>query len=261
MDTRHPEIQPLEREQRLYERVVEKIITLIQGGAWAPGDRLPPERDLAEAFGVSRTVVREAVKTLEARGVLEALTGSGVYVRSPDSATVSRSLRMYLQLLDQDDIDLRLAEIRRVLEVEIAALAAVRATAEERQELRRLCLEMRKHTGAPRVLAEMDYQLHQLLAEATRNELFGVLLTPLIEQLREHFVYAWEHYGGRPVENVFAQHESVVAAVEAGDAELARSAMAAHIAFYIDILQARVRERQAAAHLVAGNGAAPAAGR
>jgi DNA-binding FadR family transcriptional regulator len=103
----------------------------------------------------------------------------------------------------------------------------------------------------------MDFQLHLLLAEATRNELFGVLLTPLIEQLREHFVYAWEHYGGRPVESVFAQHEAVVAAVEAGDAELARSAMAAHIAFYIGILQTRVQERQIA-RLAAGNGASPA---
>ena len=195
MDLKLHHIEPLEREQRLYERVVEKIVALIQDGAWAPGDRLPPERDLAEAFAVSRTVVREAVKTLEARGVLETLSGSGVYVRSPDSAMVSRSLRMYLQLLDQDDIDLRLAEIRCVLEMEIAALAAARATAEERQELRRLCQEMRKHAGAPRVLAEMDFQLHLLLAEATRNELFGVLLTPLIEQLREHFIYAWEHYG------------------------------------------------------------------
>ena len=128
------QIEPLEREQRLYERVVDRIIALIQDGTWAAGDRLPPERDLAEAFGVSRTVVREAVKTLEARGVLETLAGSGVYVRPPDSAMVSRSLRMYLQLLDQDDLDLRLAEIRCVLEVEIAALAAARATAEERQD-------------------------------------------------------------------------------------------------------------------------------
>ncbi len=256
MDTRFPDIQPLEREQRLYERVVEKIIPLIQDGSWAPGDRLPPERDLAEAFGVSRTVIREAVKTLEARGVLETLAGSGVYVRFPDSAAVSRSLRMYLQLLDQDDIDLRLAEIRRVLEVEIAALAAARATPEERQEMHRLCQEMRKHVGAPRVLAEMDFQLHLLLAEATRNELFGVLLTPLIEQLREHFVYAWEHYGARPVENVFEQHEAIVAAVEVGDAEGARRAMAAHIVFYIEILQARVQQRQAA-RLTAGNGGSP----
>ena len=70
MDSKLFEIAPLEREQRLYERVVDKIIDLIQGNTWGPGDRLPPERDLAEAFGVSRTVVREAVKVLEARGVL-----------------------------------------------------------------------------------------------------------------------------------------------------------------------------------------------
>ena len=182
----------------------------------------PPERDLAEAFGVSRTVVREAVKVLEARGVLETQTGSGLYVREPDSATVSRSLRLYLQLMDQDDIDVRLVEIRRVLEVETAALAAVRATPDERQELRRLCQEMRKHADLPRVLAQMDFQFHLLLAEATRNELFGVLLTPLMEQLREHFTYAWEHYAGRPVEQVFEQHEAIAAAVEACDADAAR---------------------------------------
>lgn len=246
MDTRLPDIEPLEREQRLYERVVERLLARIQEGAWRSGDRLPPERDLAEAFGVSRTVIREAVKTLEARGVLETQTGSGVYVRSPDSAMVSRSLHMYLQLLDQDGIDLRLAEIRRVLEVEIAALAAIRSSPEERQELRRLCQEMRKHAGSPRVLAEMDFQFHLLLAEATRNELFGILLSPVIEQLHDHFLYAWEHFGARPVESVFAQHEAITAAVEAGEADLARRAMAQHIAFYIEILQARVRERQSA---------------
>lgn len=241
-------IEPLEREQRLYERVVEQILVMIQNGAWSQGDRLPPERDLAEAFAVSRTVVREAIKTLEARGVLETLTGSGVYVRPPDPALVSRSLHMYLQLLDQDDIDLRLAEIRSVLEVEIAALAAVRSTPEERQELRRLCQEMRKHVTSPRVLAELDFQFHLLLAEATRNELFGILLTPVIQQLHDHFLYAWEHYGARPVENVFAQHEAITDAVEAGDAQRARRAMAQHIAFYVEILQARLQIRQAASN-------------
>src|SRR5215212_6400669 len=84
-------IEPLEREQRLYERVVEKVLELISSGAWKPGFRLPPERELSEAFGVSRTVVREAVKALEARGVLESATGSGVSVRRADFNMVSRS--------------------------------------------------------------------------------------------------------------------------------------------------------------------------
>src|SRR4029453_963855 len=83
-------IEPLEREPRLYERLVDKILGLISSGAWKPGFRLPPERELSEGFGVSRTVVREAVKALEARGVLESMAGSGVSVRLADFNMVSR---------------------------------------------------------------------------------------------------------------------------------------------------------------------------
>src|SRR6266542_5975967 len=96
-------IEPLEREQRLYERVVEKVLELISSGAWKPGFRLPPERELSEAFGVSRTVVREAVKALEARGGVESATGSGVLVRHADFNMVSRSLQTYMQLANLDD--------------------------------------------------------------------------------------------------------------------------------------------------------------
>ncbi len=91
-------IEPLEREQRLYERVVEKVLDLISSGEWKPGYRLPSESKLSEAFGVSRTVVREAVKALEARGVLESATGSGVSVRLVDFNMVSRSFQTYIQL-------------------------------------------------------------------------------------------------------------------------------------------------------------------
>src|SRR5690349_23860891 len=101
-------IEPLEREQRLYERVVEKVLNLIASGAWKPGFRLPPERELSEAFGVSRTVVREAVKALEARGVLESTTSSGVSVRAADFNMVSRSFQTYIQLSNQDDIDIEI---------------------------------------------------------------------------------------------------------------------------------------------------------
>src|SRR5512147_1497310 len=99
-------IEPLEREQRLYERIVDKVLELISSGQWKPGYRLPPERELSEAFGVSRTVVREAVKALEARGVLESTTGSGVSVRQADFNMLSRSFQTYIQLSNQDDIDI-----------------------------------------------------------------------------------------------------------------------------------------------------------
>ena len=177
-------IEPLEREQRLYERVVEKVLELISSGAWKPGFRLPSERELSEAFGVSRTVVREAVKALEARGVLESTTGSGVSVRRADFNMVSRSLQTYMQLSRAVDFEIRLNEVRRVLEVELVALAADRATPEQRVQLRQICEQMRAGDKTAQQMAELDFRLHITLAEATQNELFKILLAPLIDQLR-----------------------------------------------------------------------------
>jgi len=237
MDAKTPIIEPLAREQRLYERVTARILGLVKDDTWKSGDRLPAERELADAFGVSRTVVREAIKVLEAQGVLETVTGSGVYVRPPDSSVVSRSLQTYIQLLDQDDIALRLAEIRRVLEVEIAALAAERATPEQRNQLEQLCREMRQQKDSAEALAKLDLRFHILLADATQNQLFRILLTPLIEQLREHFLYMWEGYGPRPLERVFEQHEALVTAIQHGQVEQARQTMTGHLAYSCEVLQ------------------------
>ena len=229
-------IEPLEREQRLYERVVEKVLEMISSGAWKPGFRLPPERELSEAFGVSRTVVREAVKALEARGVLESTTGSGVSVRLADFNMVSRSLQTYMQLTNQVDFEIRLNEVRRVLEVELVALAAGRATPEQRSQLRQICQQMRAGGKTAQQMAELDFRLHVTLAEATQNELFKILLAPLIDQLRDHIILTWEDFP-RPVNLVFDQHEAIVAAVESGDAEAARQAMIKHLAFSREVLE------------------------
>ena len=229
-------IEPLEREQRLYERVVEKVLELISSGAWKPGFRLPSERELSEAFGVSRTVVREAVKALEARGVLESAIGSGVSVRRADFNMVSRSLQTYMQLSKQVDFEIRLNEVRRVLEVELVALAADRATPEQRVQLRQICEQMRAGDKTAQQMAELDFRLHITLAEATQNELFKILLAPLIDQLRDHITLTWEGFP-RPVDLVLDQHEAIVTAVESGDAETARQAMIKHLAFSREVLE------------------------
>jgi GntR family transcriptional repressor for pyruvate dehydrogenase complex len=229
-------IEPLEREQRLYERVVEKVLELIASGTWKPGYRLPPERELSEAFGVSRTVVREAVKALEARGVLESTTGSGVSVRRADVNIVSQSLQTYMQLANRDDSEIRLNEVRRVLEVEMVALAASRVTPEQRTQLRQICRQMREGQNTAKQMAELDFRLHITLAEATQNDLFKVLLAPLIDQLHNHIILTWEDFP-RPVEQVFDQHEAIVAAVENGDADAARQAMMNHLMFSRQVLE------------------------
>lgn len=229
-------IAPLEREQRLYERVVDKVLELISSGAWKPGYRLPSERELSEAFGVSRTVVREAVKALEARGILESTTGSGVSVRRADFNIVSQSLETYMQLANRDDFEIRLNEVRLVLEVEMVALAASRITPEQRMALRQICGQMRDGKNTAKQMAELDFRLHVTLAEATQNDLFKVLLAPLISQLREQIVLTWEDFP-RPVEEVFDQHESIVAAVENGDADVARQAMTKHLMYSRNVLE------------------------
>jgi GntR family transcriptional regulator, transcriptional repressor for pyruvate dehydrogenase complex len=231
-----PAIEPLEREQRLYERVVEKVLELISSGAWKSGYRLPPERELSEAFGVSRTVVREAVKALEARGVLESTTGSGVSVRRADVNIVSQSLQTYMQLANRDDFEIRLNEVRRVLEVELVALAAVRRTPEQLTKLHQICQQMRAGGNTAKQMAELDFSLHVTLAEATQNELFKVLLAPLINQLRNHIILTWEDFP-RPVEQVFDQHEAIVAAVGNGEADAARQAMMRHLMFSREVLE------------------------
>ena len=237
MSQESPNIEPLKREQRLYERVANKIMDLIKDDTWKSGDRLPTERELADAFDVSRTVVREAVKYLEAQGVLEVTTGSGIYVRSPDSALVSRSLQTYLQLLGTEDFTFRLAEIRRILEVEIAALAATRATSKHRSELRDLCQQMELARTSTEKVAELDLRFHGVLAEATQNELFGILLAPLMEQLRHLFQYAWAGYGTRSMDLVFKQHKEILVAIEQGNPDAARQAMAEHMAYSLEVLE------------------------
>jgi DNA-binding FadR family transcriptional regulator len=229
-------IEPLGREQRLYERVVEKVLELISSGAWKAGFRLPPERELSEAFGVSRTVVREAVKALEARGVLESGVGSGVLVKTVDFNMVSQSLKTYMQLSNLVDFEFRLNEVRQVLEVEMVALAAGRVTPEQKKQLRHICNEMRVSGNSSKQMAELDFQLHMTLAESTQNELFKVLLAPLINQLRDQIVLTWEDFP-RPVNVVLDQHEAIVKAVESGDGEAARQAMIKHLAFSRKVLE------------------------
>jgi GntR family transcriptional repressor for pyruvate dehydrogenase complex len=120
--------------------------------------------------------------------------------------------------------------------VEMVALAASRVTAEQRKQLRKICKEMRVDSNTSKQMAELDFRLHVTLAEATQNELFKVLLAPLINQLRDQIILTWEDFP-RPANVVLDQHEAIVEAVENGDADAARQAMAKHLAFSRKVLE------------------------
>src|SRR5689334_24400918 len=113
------------RTSRLYEQIVQQIEETILKGDLKPGDQLPAERDLAQRFGVSRTAVREAVKALREKGLVEAYTGRGTFVTNGRSQVIRHSLDLMLKINQQEGL-LHLAELRSILEPEIAALAASR---------------------------------------------------------------------------------------------------------------------------------------
>src|SRR5437868_12688724 len=114
------------RTSRLYEQIVQQIEESILKGALKPGDQLPAERELAEQFGVSRTAVREAVNALREKGLVEAYSGRGTFVTDGTSQAIRQSLDLMIKI-GQPDGSTHLAELRAILEPEIAALAATRA--------------------------------------------------------------------------------------------------------------------------------------
>jgi DNA-binding FadR family transcriptional regulator len=149
---------------------------------------------------------------------------------------VSRSLQPYLPLSNRVDFEIRLNEVRRVLEVEMVALAAARRNPDQLAKLHQICDQMRAQGNTAKEMAELDFQLHVTLAEATQNDLFKVLLAPLINQLRDQIILTWEDFP-RPVNEVFDQHEAIVSAVEGGDAEAARQAMLRHLNYSRHVLE------------------------
>lgn len=180
-------------------------------------------------------MIREAVKFLEAQGWLRVTTGSGIYVQNPSSDLVSRSLETYLELSGPNEYPSQLIEVRRILEIEMAALAAERATEAQIAQLTAYCEQMRASLPERSRLADLDFQLHTLLAEATQNELFKVLLSPLIDQLHDIFLQTWAAYGDRPIERIFQQHEAIVTAVARHDPQAARDAMIAHMDYSAEV--------------------------
>ena len=164
---------------RLAEQVVLELERMI-AGEYPPGERLPKEAELAERFHVSRIVIREAVKILEGRGVLDVRAGSGTYAVGPSVEKVKDSLLRLFR--DQpiptfEDME-RMLEIREVLEETAASLAAVRATEADREEIE-AALAVMESGGDVALIAEADLRFHRAVARAVHNPYFEMVLEPL----------------------------------------------------------------------------------
>jgi GntR family transcriptional repressor for pyruvate dehydrogenase complex len=213
------------RDPRLSDKVADLMLKAIVAQRLPPGARLPSERELGEQFGVSRTVVREAVKALAAKGLIEARSGSGLRVAAVDGAAVTESFALFLHgsTINYSKVH----EIRTGLEVQMAAAAASRRTDDDLQLLERACERVEAAISDSRVAAVHDVEFHRAIGSATHNELYVVLLdavgVALLDVRRANL--------GTPRADslTISHHRAILDAIRAGSEPAAAEAMRLHL--------------------------------
>ncbi len=216
------------QHRKLYEQVVERVRQQILAGELKSGDQLPNERSLGERFGVSRTVIREAVKTLIQNGLVEVRRGQGTFVVDSTADALKESLRLMMGFASEERRAGEMVEVRELLEPDIAAAAALRHNEEDLAALRAAIREMDAALGDAQGFIEADNRFHIALAVATQNHFIPRLLDSVVDLLQEMRAQIFQVTGG-PTRGQ-RHHRDILAAVEAGDAEGARAAMLAHLA-------------------------------
>ena len=211
---------------RLYEQIVAQIEDHILKGDLKPGDRLPSERELGQQFGVSRTAVREAVKTLTQKGLVEVYPGRGTFVTDSTRSAVRHSISLMMRIGNEEGTR-DLIEVREILEPEIAALAALRASDEDITSLREAVQAMDSAMDDPDTYIEADLDFHLALAQGSTNLLIPVLIDTLVDMLRDHRKQAANVDGG--LERGQPYHRRILRAVEERDPDNARKAMLDHL--------------------------------
>lgn len=210
--------------QRLYRSVLDKMLMLIDSGEFPAGGRLPPERELAERFNVSRPTIREAIIALEVLDRVQVKTGSGVYIleHQPNGGNGYEGISPF-----------ELTEARALIEGEAVALAAAHITEEELLELERSLYEMAQENDEGDLASgDADRKFHHIISEATRNKMI-ILITDQLWHVRNNAPNVFQAYkaiceadGQRRVD----EHREIYEALVKRDAKAAKAAMHEHFA-------------------------------
>jgi GntR family transcriptional regulator, hexuronate regulon transcriptional repressor len=218
--------------RKLYQQVASTIMESIMSGKYKPGERLPSERDLAAAFKVSRPTIREAMISLEIRGLAEARHGSGIYVTDQPPAHEGAG--------DLDIGAFELTEARRLFEGEAAALAATTITEECLEELERIVAEMVDENARKQQDWTADRRFHIAIARATRNTAIATVIENLLDMRHKSplCVYMLERARRVGVQPRVSEHRRILVALRKHDPRAARNAMRDHLARVIEDLLA-----------------------
>jgi GntR family transcriptional repressor for pyruvate dehydrogenase complex len=220
-------LKPLSRP-RLYEQLVERLLDHVAEVGLVPGDRLPPERELAILLGVSRASVTQALVALEVQGIVDVRHGDGAVIREvPHGRQVLGALRARRNRLRE------VIEAREALEVKLAALAAHRRTDADLEEIDVSLAAMIEDIAGGGRGVDADERFHAAVTAAAHSGLLADLMKEISELIRETRIESLAQ-PGRPLESL-AGHRRVADAIKVQDAAGAAAAMAAHIAAVSDV--------------------------
>ena len=214
------------QSERLYEQIVQQIEQRLVAGELKVGDQLPSERELAEQFAVSRTAVREAIKTLREKGLVEILVGRGTFIANGTNDIVRHTLSLLMKF-DSTNGFINMVEVREIMEPEIAAVAATRITDEYIAAMQEAMDKMEAAMNDVEAFVEADLDFHLALAEATQNPMIPALLDPIINLLREQRILTTQIKG--VAQHGQYNHKIIIEAVKRRDPEAAREAMRCHL--------------------------------
>lgn len=214
------------RTSRLYEQIVRQIEQSVLKGTLKTGDQLPSERELAQQLRVSRTAVREAVKALCQKGLVEVHSGQGTFITDGTSQAARQSFDLMVKVGQQESSE-HLVQLRLLLEPGIAALAAERMQAEHLSVLHDTIAVMDRAQKSPAAYIEADLDFHLALAEAAANPLILSLIDSIVGLLREQRIKIFNVKGGPERGQIY--HRRILQAMEKRDPEMARTAMGDHL--------------------------------
>ena len=212
---------------RLSETVARQLEEAIISGTLTVGTRLPSEQSLANQFGTSRNVVREAFRILQERGLIEIVSGSGAFVSQPNSEVTTDALGRYIRLSGVNSSIQAIYEARRVLEAENARLAAQRASEQDLESLAACLTRMREHEGSIEKWSEADLDFHLIIAKATGNPFLSLFLELLVNQLRSVIAEGYMVPGAK--ETGYQAHLRLYECIKARDPEGACQVIMDHL--------------------------------
>ncbi len=214
--------------ETLAEQIAQRLVQFIESQDLQPGELLPSETKLSEDFGVSRPVVREALKALAAQGVIEIVSGKGAIVRPVDDKLLRLFFRRAIQF-DHATL-IQLMEVRASIEVQSAMLAAQRRTPEELGRILDTVKAMRKHLDNLDAYADLDVEFHLLIASATHNPVLYHLISSIRDSLKDAIMAGLRRRDTKEqLERVQVLHEMIATAIERGDKHEAGQAMTQHV--------------------------------